>query len=405
MSEVALGRRRKRQILARRLRHAAVEGLRRARGGQLPTEVSSIGVVGTQGDARLLADALARVQWAAPPGARVIVDGEPSAPPPAWAPPDVPSRSGGLTVDNPTSADVMLIARAGTWHWLRRGLQDRALITDPLYYSGVEVESHATLSSLGTSPTEWYQIDERSKEALGSLVSRFAGLERAAVFGTGPSMTSIDPGALKAGLTIACNSAVSNQDWLSSAHPGVIAFADPVFHFGPSGYAHRFRQDLSKAAASTDATFLIPRRFAPLVLRHLPELSDRLIAVDHDRRAALGTLHPDRLVVPQTSNVLTLLMLPLATALAREVVIAGCDGRRPSERYFWEHNRELQYDEDLMASAFDAHPSFFRDRDYRRYYEEHCVQLESMLDQAEHAGFRFANATRSEIPALCARSL
>ncbi len=64
------------------------------------------------------------------------------------------------------------------------------------------------------------------------------------------------------------------------------------------------------------------------------------------------------------------------------------------------HNAEVQYSDDLMRSAFDAHPSFFRDRNYGRYYEQHCEQLETMLSRAESEGHRFRSVTPSEIPAL-----
>ena len=107
------------------------------------------------------------------------------------------------------------------------------------------------------------------------------------------------------------------------------------------------------------------------------------------------------LTVPKTSNVLTRLMLPIGLALGRRhVSIAGCDGRRPSERYFWEHSRDAQYDDEMMRSVFAAHPSFFRDRDYQSYYDKHCSTLEDLLSQAEADGMRFESVTPSEIPAL-----
>jgi hypothetical protein len=93
-------------------------------------------------------------------------------------------------------------------------------------------------------------------------------------------------------------------------------------------------------------------------------------------------------------------MLPIAFALTDRVEIAGCDGRVADERYFWHHNARTQYSDELMTSAFDAHPAFFRDRDYADYYEGHCRELEELLTTGEAAGKRSMGVTPSHIPAL-----
>ena len=80
--------------------------------------------------------------------------------------------------------------------------------------------------------------------------------------------------------------------------------------------------------------------------------------------------------------------------------IAGCDGRSPNETYFWRHNTRTQYSDELMLSAFDTHPAFFRDRDYGDYYESHCASLEDLLATAEAQGKRVVGVTPSHIPAL-----
>ena len=112
---------------------------------------------------------------------------------------------------------------------------------------------------------------------------------------------------------------------------------------------------------------------------------------------------PERMTVRMTNNVLTHMMLPIAFALSDRVEIAGCDGRQPNESYFWRHNTRTQYPDDLMATAFDAHPAFFRDRDYADYYDEHCRELEELLLTGEAAGKFAVGVTPSYIPALSRR--
>ena len=75
-----------------------------------------------------------------------------------------------------------------------------------------------------------------------------------------------------------------------------------------------------------------------------------------------------------------------STRSADEVLVAGADGRQPTETYFWKHNPSLQYPDALMQTVFDAHPSFFRDRDYADYYDTFCLELEEMCRMAETSG-------------------
>ena len=207
------------------------------------------------------------------------------------------------------------------------------------------------------------------------------------VLATGPSARLVDPEAVSADVRITCNSAVRDLDLLRALRPDVICFGDPVFHYGPSRYAAAFRRDLLRAVDETDALLVTPELWAGLLLAHHPELAERLIILRVLKgKPAWHWPTPERMTVRMTNNVLTQPMLPIAFALSDQVEIAGCDGRQPTENYFWRHNARTQYADDLMATAFDAHPAFFRDRDYADYYDEHCQQLEELLAAGEAAG-------------------
>ena len=177
-----------------------------------------------------------------------------------------------------------------------------------------------------------------------------------------------------------------------------------MFHYGPSRYAAAFRRDLLRAVEETDALLVTHELWAGLLLAHHPELVDRLIILRVLKgKPAWHWPSPDRMTVRLTGNVLTNAMLPIAFALADRVEVAGCDGRQASENYFWRHNARTQYSDELMTTAFDAHPAFFRDRDYADYYEDHCQQLEEFIAAAEATGKRTRGVTPSYIPALSRR--
>ena len=260
------------------------------------------------------------------------------------------------------------------------------------------------VADLGWIWLRWYfatMPSHSSSVAIERLFALGAPGASAFVLATGPSARLVDPDSLSADVRISCNSVVRDLELLRALKPNIICFGDPVFHYGPSRYAAAFRRDLLRAVAETDALLVTHNLFAGLLLAHHPELRDRLIILRALKgRGAWRWPTPDSMAVRITTNVLTNAMLPIAFALADRVEIAGCDGRQPSENYFWRHNTRTQYSDDLMATAFEAHPAFFRDRDYGDYYEKHCRELEEILAAGESAGKTVIGATPSHIPAL-----
>ena len=221
------------------------------------------------------------------------------------------------------------------------------------------------------------------------------------VMATGPTAQLVDPARISADVRIVCNSAVRDRELLRALKPNVICFIDPVFHYGPSRYAAAFRRDLLEAVSETDALLVTFDLWAGLLRAHHPALADRIVVLRPLKgKPPWQWPSADQMTVRMTGNVLTDAMLPIAFALSDHIEIAGCDGRDPTDNYFWRHNARTQYSDELMTTAFDAHPAFFRDRDYADYYEAHCERLEGLLAAGEQAGKRVVGVTPSHIPAL-----
>ncbi|MCA1822700.1 MAG: hypothetical protein ABR520_08720 [Mycobacteriales bacterium] len=238
-------------------------------------------------------------------------------------------------------------------------------------------------------------------KAFGAFLDATPRGRDAFVLGTGPSAGLVDPASVTADVRIVCNSTVRNAELIARLQPTVIVCADPVFHFGPSRYAATFREDLARALDLCDAFVVTGEYFAALLEAHYPRIARRVVPV-----AFAGSLNIPTATDPRVSdsgNILTLLMLPLAFALADVVDVAGCDGRRPSENYFWQHSPLTQYSDELMQTVFDAHPSFFRHRSYTDYYERHCQLLEELISLGESRGKQVRGVTPSWIPALARR--
>lgn len=285
----------------------------------------------------------------------------------------------------------------------------RFIVVDPHARGTWEYVRYAAFLYDHMSGTARRALHESGKRSLGEAAAKLAGLRKAYVFGTGPSLSQAVQFDYSDGVRIVCNSIVRNPELLEHIKPHFIAASDFVFHFGPSRYAGEFRRDLVRALESTGAYFLVPDQLAPVMLAHYPEIAGRTIAIPltnrYDLRSKRGPVNVqllDRFKVNTLDSVLNLLMLPVASTLADEVYVIGCDGRKPSDNGFWSHHAASQY-AGLMKTVSDAHPGFF-DVDYVDYYERYCSHVAAVISAGEALGKRYASLVPSHIPALSART-
>ncbi|HVV36782.1 MAG TPA: hypothetical protein VHC63_09295 [Acidimicrobiales bacterium] len=354
-------------------------------------------------DAAELADLVARINWyLADATVPIYIAGADHM---AFSPADAPHMDPDL-VQRDRIASGPLPTGRGVRHVLHRiavGSVARVLphirsmsIADPVFAYTSELGYLRLRAALAPEPPP----DPLS--TVPRLLARRVTGGRALALGTGPSASELDPARVTADVRIVCNSAVRDIDLITKLRPDVICFADPVFHFGPSRYAAAFRADLRGALAVCDALVVIPARYAGLLLAHMPDVRDRLVTLDDTGTEWAWPTETNAKVV-MSGNVLTYLMLPVAFALVDEVDVGGCDGRVQTENYFWKHNAQLQYSQELMNDVFAAHPAFFRTTSYTNYYDRHLRYLDEFLAVGEAAGKHVHGVTRSHIPALIAR--
>lgn len=300
------------------------------------------------------------------------------------------AKSGYLLVHRVTPGVVLRMIRA-------RGAVS---VVDPRLFHLDDSFGYFKLRNLLTGPKV------ESQKALEHLFSLGDGQRSTAlVTGTGPAARQLLEQKIDHDIRVLCNSAICDRELVEHVRPNVVVFGDHIFHFGPSRYAAAFRADVVRLAEESDCLLVMPEYGAEFFSVKYPHLAERVIAV----HVIAGS--PDwRWVTPQdtrvrvTGNVLTQFMLPVVLGISGQVDIAGCDGRKLSETYFWTHGRSVQYSDDLMQTVFAAHTPFFRDTSYKDYYTQHCAQLEEMLAWAETQGRVIRSVTASYIPALARRS-
>lgn len=272
-------------------------------------------------------------------------------------------------------------------------------IIDKEFFSDKEAETlrHLYFSALSTE--EKNRLLNISKENFQTMKEKNRGKKKAYCFTTGPSFDRYREFDFERdSFKVICNSIVKNKNFLSYINGAdLIVFADPVFHFGPSSYAEQFRQDVLKLVDKYDTYALVPDYNMPLLLAHYPHLEKRLIGMPVKKDFNFPSI--EDFFVKGSANILTLYMLPVASSISETIGILGADGRKDNEKYFWQHSSSAQYD-DKMQSVFKSHPSFFRDRDYKDYYLEHCNFLRQLIKYGERKGKVYYSMTPSYIPAL-----
>jgi hypothetical protein len=297
-------------------------------------------------------------------------------------------------------ADIVIV-------WDKRHARDTALrgvkhvvTLDPetLHEGDLSIELGAGLAAKRETARE--QSRRRLQQALGVDAQPIAHL-----FGSGPSLATLDMASIAPGVAMVCNSVVRDEALMARLKPRFMTAIDPIFHAGPSRYAGVFREQLVRFLEAHRPWFVIQERDAHLYEALLPQaLHDLIIAIPvrYALRANLDVSNEFWLTA--TRNVLTLTMLPLAAALAKEVRIYGCDGRSTSaQEGFWSYAPAANFDEELTLQR-SAHPGFFT-LDYQDYYALHCETVRQWIRSIERGGVGVGAATPSFIPALAARAM
>lgn len=277
-------------------------------------------------------------------------------------------------------------------------------IADDERFSSAAPTQLARLAQFDMQPRRQLRDGSNHEQLRVTMLS--ARIERRAVaqvFGTGPSLDRVAESQVRHdALRITCNSAVANSAVMEVVKPHGIVFGDPVFHFGPSSYAHIFREELNSWLSLDHSRWaVIPREFHSL-LGDL-DAKNQIFSVRVTAlwpliglpRSATGRF-------PRTGNILTHLLLPLAASYSDRIEVFGCDGRDPGDGGFWQlasSRLSTSY-----TSVQESHPGFFHGVSYVDYYELHCRRLENIVSRLERAGKAVCSASPSFIPALARRT-
>jgi len=245
-----------------------------------------------------------------------------------------------------------------------------------------------------------------SRDRFFAYLDGLAEHEKSYIFGTGPSLALADNLDFSDGYRIVCNTIVKDPALLRRLRPQFVTACDGIYHFGYSAFACRFRADLARLLADQeDIAFVYPSEFDELVCREFGAYRARCLPIpaagpgearwNMNLRAAF--------CLPPLSNVLSMMLLPLASTLGQTVYLLGFDGRAPADRFFWSYSDRHAY-VDLLPSLHEAHPAFFAKVDYKAYMRVQMGDaIERLFAKGEAAGIRYVPMTPSFSAAIARR--
>jgi hypothetical protein len=288
----------------------------------------------------------------------------------------------------------------------KRFSEESTICIDPYYWFNHEADQIAALQHSIASPDRQAEWRDQSHAKYLVFTERWKDAENANLYLTGPSVDlSVQKKTESGTVKFICNSLVRNEELLERLQPDVLMFSDPAYHFGVSQYAAAFREYAKKAMLKfPDLICMVPERYYPLTVAFLGEvIRQRIIGIPLEETDEFNFPSADQFFVKKTANILTLLMIPVASQIAGRINIFGADGRNKGDKGYWKHSQSSQMS-DQMKTIYDTHPSLGRDEDVEKYYDEHCQLLEELLTCGETAQAKqYCCKTPSFIPALASR--
>lgn len=234
-------------------------------------------------------------------------------------------------------------------------------------------------------------------------------LSKTCLFGTGPTLASYAQYDFTDGYTIVSNTTVRDKQLWDQLKPDFVVAGDAVFHFGPSEYAAAFMRDLQlRLLENPDTFFVYPEIFDLFVSERLANHRNQLLPLPVSSTSEEIHLKlSSKFELPHLGNSLTLLMLPIAALLTKQISLFGFDGKAPGDKLFWNHSLQHNYYE-YMSGLKKLHPAFFKahlpKNDTDKYQRENMGDaLENILTDLEKNGYKLTMMHRSYTPALHAR--
>jgi len=199
--------------------------------------------------------------------------------------------------------------------------------------------------------------------------------------GSGPSVGHFIAESDRVDGWIGTNYLVCDERIRGLERPIAYCIADPEC-FAPSVQCGQLRDHLIKFLRDTSAVLFTFAAYAPFIELNFPEeikaKCHYVKTLGFDTYRFNTRFRADHLTVTVYGNVLTDLMLPLATCVSRKIVLYGCDGMPPGTARFPKYSAMAKYDEAHLEESLESADSFSEYVDkfgrHTEYVVEECMK-------------------------------
>ncbi len=271
--------------------------------------------------------------------------------------------------------------------------------------TATEYGSYARAAWTAMPPGDQQAILDRSRGIMTEVLMELRSQEfhQAVVLATGPSLELAKYFDIAKCVRIACNSVVQDSKLLAKLRPHFLTAGDVVSHLGVSQYADKWRRDLAVLLRKSNATFVTTAPFGFLLSTHYPDIADQVVLISQAYKQGPVLDMTQNFCLPTLDSTLNIHMLPIASTLADEIYLFGCDGQNPiNERNedFWAHSPRAQY-HDLVESAHRCHPTFDPKRQANTL-DRYCASTAESIGAIRNCGKFIAVVGTSFTPGLAA---
>lgn len=172
-----------------------------------------------------------------------------------------------------------------------------------------------------------------------------------------------------------CNDAIKNINNIDTKTL-IVAFSDPLFHFSNSDNAKSFLNFVKELENKIDY-IIIPLQAIPILLKM--NFKTKLIGLSSRRNLKnIVSIENNEIFTKNTHNVLTQYMLPIAAQYSKKVNLSAITlSDKNIAESLWQYDKKLV---PKNSKSFAFKYSFFKDRNFNKYYRLHQKHLNRILE-------------------------
>lgn len=277
---------------------------------------------------------------------------------------------------------------------------------DQQFFESVDSQMLLVLGSKLLNHRVFEAYNENSYHNFKRLLSDVQNLKKAVIFGTGPSLNAglekYSDFIKKNSINMVCNSMIYSKEKMDLIKPLIYVLYDVKIL---SKELSDMLDYIIHYVANNKCYLIVPIKWMNLLYQKYNGLQDKLIGVENTKNGYCFPTEKKLSVYTKPNNVVTRLMIPIASSLTNYIYFMGCDGvNRNTSSFTYKHSVDLELSDACKNASKSGAPIIEIEKILDDYYcQKHDLTFEELLKYGEQNGKNYYSLTPSFITALQAR--